>query len=166
MIEILGTLAEVVGAGGVIASLLYLAHEVRANSKLQLRTNHRLAQEELHTAVRPAVESAELSELVVQAMDDLTSLEEAQRYRVDLYMMSWLQNAELIMLDEREGLIAFETVEPYRAAVVGHLRSPGGRAWWAERRYWFTRDGQKLFDDIIEDATISGAGAGVTLRHG
>jgi len=166
MLETLGNLGEFVGAVGVILSLLYLSWEVRRNTKIQLRSNHRALQEELHASVRPAVESLELANLVSCAMENLEALKPGERYQVDLYMMSWLQNAELALLDRVDGLLTAETVEPYQAAIAGHLRSPGGRQWWGERRHWFTGRGQGLIDGIIEDVDISGQGAGVGLNHG
>jgi hypothetical protein len=61
MLEDLGNIGEFAGAIGVVASLLYLAWEVRRNTTIQLRTNHRLTQEELHASVRLAAESGELA---------------------------------------------------------------------------------------------------------
>ena len=115
--------------------------------------------------MRPAAESAELSALTVTAMEDLDSLEPGQRYQFDMYMMCWLQNAELIILDHRDGLIEEETLEPYRVAIAGHLRTPGGAQWWEERQAWFTRDGKRAFDEIINAESISGRGGGVKPHH-
>jgi hypothetical protein len=165
MLEDLGNIGEFAGAIGVVASLLYLAWEVRRNTTIQLWTNHRLTQEELHASVRLAAESGELASVVVQAMEDLSSLNPGQRYQLDMYMMSWLQNAELAMLDQQLGLLSEATVQPYREAIAGHLRSPGGQDWWGERRSWFTVDGQRAFDEVLADAGISGRGAGVAPHH-
>ena len=149
----------------MVASLLYLAWEVRRNTRIQLRANHRASQEELHNSVRPAAESAELSALTVAGMEDLDSLDPGQRYQFDMYMMCWLQNAELMILDYRDGLIKEETLEPYRVAIAGHLRTPGGTQWWEERQVWFTKDGKRAFDEIINAEAISGLGGGVEPHH-
>ena len=165
MLEDLGNIGEFVGAIGVVASLLYLAWEVRRNTRIQLRSNHRASQEELHNSVRPAAENADLAELVTHAMEDLSALTPPQRYQIDMFMMCWLQNAELMVLDHRDGLIEEETLQPYRRAIAGHLRTPGGRQWWAERDVWFTEDGKKAFDEIIGATSISGLGGGVAPHH-
>ena len=165
VLEDLGNIGEFVGAIGVVASLLYLSWEVRRNTRIQLRTNHRASQEELHNSVRPAAESTELSELTVKAMENLDGLGPGQRYQFDMYMMCWLQNAELMILDFRDGLIGEETLEPYRAAIAGHLRTPGGTQWWRERQAWFTQDGKRAIDEIINAESISGLGGGVEPHH-
>ena len=55
--------------------------------------------------MRSAAESSELANLVTRAMHDLTGLEPGERYRVDMYLMCWLQNAELALLDHSDGLL-------------------------------------------------------------
>ena len=68
VLEDLGNIGEFVGVIGVVSSLLYLSWEVRRNTRIQLRANHRASQEELHNSVRPAAESAALAELTVKAI--------------------------------------------------------------------------------------------------
>lgn len=165
MLEDLGNIGEFVGAIGVVASLLYLSWEVRRNTRIQLRANHRASQEELHNSVRPAAENAALAELTVKAMENLDGINPGQRYQFDMYMMCWLQNAELMILDHRDGLIQEETLEPYRVAIAGHLRTPGGSQWWDERQAWFTQEGKRAIDEIIRAESISGRGGGVDPRH-
>lgn len=98
-------------------------------------------------------------------MQALTGLEPGERYRVDMYMMCWLQNAELALLDHSDGLLPDSALQPYHAAIAGHLRSPGGTQWWSERKSWFTKGGQTAFDKILHDETLSGLGARVVLDH-
>lgn len=98
-------------------------------------------------------------------MEDLSGLDARERYQFDIYMMSWLQTAELVLLDYRAGLLEFETIILYKAAIAGHLRRPGGGQWWSERRFWFTESGQREFDKILNDSSIIGAGAGAGLHE-
>jgi hypothetical protein len=164
-LEDIGSLAEIAGAFGVLASILYLAYEVRRNTTMAQRENHRALHEEVHSCLRPAIESVEFAELYVAAMEDLTGLDARERYQFDVYMMSWLQTAEIVLLDYKAGLLEAEIIVPYKAAIAGHLRRPGGSQWWSERRFWFTESGQKEFDKILNDSSIVGTGAGAGLHE-
>lgn len=62
-LEDIGNLAEIVGAFGVLASILYLAYEVRLNTKIAQRANHRSLHEEIHSCLRPSIESVEFAKL-------------------------------------------------------------------------------------------------------
>jgi hypothetical protein len=164
-LEDYANLAEIIGAFGVLASILYLAYEVRRNTTMAQRANHRALHEEVHSCIRPAIESVEFAKLYVAGMEDLSVLDERERYQFDIYMMSWLQTAEIVLLDYRAGLLEADTIVPYKAAIAGHLRRPGGGQWWSERRFWFTEAGQKEFDKILDDYSIVGTGAGAGLHE-
>jgi len=158
--ESLGNIGEFIAAIGVVISLCYVAYEVRKNSVIQLRGNHRALMTGLHDAIRPAVENAEFANLYASAIEDMSNLTSGERYQVDMYTMSWLHSIEIALVDYEKGLMDEETLEPYKAAVAGHLRRPGGTQWWNERRAWFSRTGQDAIDSIIRDDTIEGKGAG------
>jgi hypothetical protein len=50
-----------------------------------------------------------------------------------------------------------------RETVAAFLRTPGGRAWWQQRKVWFSAFGQEAFERILTEPTITGSGAGPTL---
>jgi hypothetical protein len=80
--------AEVLGAFGVIASLAYLAVQIRQNTALMDRTA-RAAKGAAYqdflgyfqSATLPAVHDAEIAEIVRRGMIDVDSLSEAETFR-------------------------------------------------------------------------------------
>ena len=59
--ESLGNIGEFIAAIGVVLSLCYVAYEVRKNSVIQLRNNHRALMLGLHDAIRPAIQDADFA---------------------------------------------------------------------------------------------------------
>ena len=91
---------------------------------------------------------------------DLDSLDPVDRFRFDNIMYAFLANFERALFDARDDDYPEEELVPMRAAIAGYVSTNGGRAWWAQRRAWFSAFGQKSIDAILSDQTIDSSGAG------
>jgi hypothetical protein len=158
--DAIGAVAELLGAIGVIVSLMYLAAQIRRNTRVQKRTNLRDIANELATTARCIATDSELASLVLRGYADLGSLDPVERFSYDNFMYAFIANFENALFDARSGDYPEEELVPMRAAIVGYLGTDGGHAWWEQRRIWFTLFGQQSIDEIISDQTIDSRGAG------
>ena len=130
--EQLGGIGEFVGAVAVLASLVYIAREIRENSR-----STRLAA--MQSAMLAAQRSIELPardrDLVrvirvgAETPDDLTEDEFAQ-YRYWLFLV--LRSTENLFVQYNAGVIDHETWVVRSATFLWILATPGGRRVWAE----------------------------------
>ena len=72
--DAIGAIAEFLAALGVLISFLYLAHQIRQNTKAQIRSNEWEVTKELKTAGRQFSSDAELAALTLRGFSDLGSL--------------------------------------------------------------------------------------------
>ncbi len=158
--DAIGAVAELLAAIGVIVSLIYLAGQIRRNTRVQKRTNLGDIAVELYTTARCTTTGSELASLVLRGHADLASLDPVERYRYDNFMYAYLANFERALIDARSGDYPEEQLVPMRAAIAGYLGTDGGHAWWEQRRTWFTLFGQQSIDEILSDQTIDSRGAG------
>jgi hypothetical protein len=147
--EALGAFGEIVGAVGVIATLAYLAVQVRHNSH-QIERSIEASRMVTDDAVgrgfdswrQWSVSDKNVSELNIRGMNDAESLDEADRLRFNLILASF-------------GWLAWQV---WRAeALLGHpdaqilrhlLPHPGGRTWYVSHRDFFPSDFRAAVDDV------------------
>jgi hypothetical protein len=158
--DAVGAIAELAAALGVIISFVYLARQIRQNTRVQRRANVGEIASDLGAHLRVAASDPELSVLVLRALADLDSLDTAERYRFDSFFYSWLAAFERALLDARDGEYPHEFLTPMSVGIAGFLRTDGGRAWWRQRRVWFTTYGRQSIDEILSDDRIDDRDAG------
>ena len=146
-----GAIAELLGAIGVIVSLVYLAIQIRRNTRTQKRTNLGDIATELATTARCVATDPEIANLVLRGYADLDSLDPVERYRFDAFIYAYIANFERALLDARNGDYPEEELDPLRIGIARSLGTDGGHTWWEQSRTWFTLFGQQSIDSILSD---------------
>ena len=126
--EVVSGIAEVVGAFGVIGSVLYFGFQIRQNTIAAQRTNARSTASDIGNVYDSLID-AEVAKNFVRSSESLQSLSGVERYLFDLAMVRWLQAIEEAFLDYREGCYPQEVFDTYRQNIPGVLGSPGGSEW-------------------------------------
>ncbi len=147
--DAIGAVGEVVGAAAVIASLVYLAVQIRQNTRAVRRASGRQTGEKNAVALRALADYSELFSGDFMGLDQYASLDAAQRQRFDMIFGMWMQAIEQTFADIRQGLADPEYGVPYRDYLKKLFLCPGGLQWWDEHRAWFTGSFQREIDTII-----------------
>ena len=158
--QLLGNYGEFVGAIAVVATLGYLAVQVRQNS-IQLAENSRtseLASLDMLVAAfsrqRHMMATKEASAFYEQGLDSYDDLDPAERRRFQAIIEEYL--FPLVTLVERtrskEGLATwFEGLDPItNGTIVPDLKRPGGLKYWEERKRIFPVDFVTVVDGFLE----------------
>jgi hypothetical protein len=130
--DAIGAIGEVIGAGGVIASLLYVATQVRASTRASA-VDAKLRAAEMRTAfVDSLIETPELNDLWLRGLADLDSLSESEYYRYCNMSLKafWFFSAGHFQYDI--GALSDSDWHESRAVLLYWLRNPGCRDWWAK----------------------------------
>jgi hypothetical protein len=126
----LGNLGELISAVAVVISLVYLAIQVRQNTRMmRVSTHHGVntAFNALHVAYAsdPAV-----SNLLVRGGEDYAQLDRDDRLRYALLMRASFGLHNDMFLQFSEGLVTDEAWTAHRRAIAKALQPPGTREWW------------------------------------
>ena len=142
----IGVLAELLGAIGVIASLIYLSRQVRQNTRAVRMANAAAGQNNFQQLARFLYEDREGCALILRAMERADDLAPAERLSAYAYFFDFLKTAELAHYHFRHG----ELDEPFWAASLrfyqAYFSTPGFRAYWAERRTAFLPEFQEAME--------------------
>jgi hypothetical protein len=138
-LEALGNIGDFVGGVAVVATLIYLALQIRQNSR-QIEVNtaatkaaayhaelstHRAANMEL-VRDRPLAELA-----FVKSMDGLDSID---RFRVETLYLDSLRSRQHLFLQAQDGLIRENLLGTHDAGLLALFASPVVREIWKRRR--------------------------------
>jgi len=126
------TLADLLGAAGVIASLIFVAFEVRKNTAQTRQANWGSAADRFN-AVYAQTGDLELAELIVKGRRSYHDLSEAEKLSFGHYL-------EQLCIAIEALLIHGENLAHGRGAMLAlakkhlafHLRFPGARQWYDE----------------------------------
>jgi hypothetical protein len=129
--EAIGAVAELLGALGVIISLVYLATQIRQNTQsVRMSSHHGIADQFTQTNLA-AVHDPQLLDVIVRGSADAESLSDADRARFYAYIMAIFRTYEELFQLNRKGLADRELWEARQRSMRRWPARPGVRSWWA-----------------------------------
>ncbi|MGB5630912.1 MAG: hypothetical protein WBM57_16210 [Woeseiaceae bacterium] len=149
-LEQLALIAEIVGGIGVLASLIYLAVEIRRQSRQDgLRTANMLTAEwgALMTSLH---DSSELADIWLKGNNNFDSLDAISKIRYGALIGRFFRNSEglyFYLEDKTLDPIVWRGIE---RTIQDLMILAGPQTWWETRRHWFTDSFQELIDRIIQ----------------
>ena len=146
--EAIGSIAELLGAMGVIASLLYLSMQIRQGANAsRLATSHSIA-----TAARqwtdPMQADPDLARIFQLGTEDIDSLDERERARFVVFCFSFLRMFEDIHFQFENGALDAGLWEGYKTHYGAYCKSPGFQHYWKLRRDAFRPAFREFIDSL------------------
>ena len=128
--EAIGAIAELLGAAGVIVSLLYLATQIRQNTRSVRMTSHHGLMSEFRATARALTQDPELGDLHRKGLENPEQLSEADRGRFGTQVASAVQIYGELYSHHRAGLVEDEFWESRKRNLFYYMALPGVSAWW------------------------------------
>ncbi len=129
-LAVISTLAQVASALGVIVSLVYLAVQVRQNTRaVRNSTHHDLTLTRLDY-IAMIVQSPELSRILRLGAQDQANLNEEERHRFDLIMYYLFSAGENFYYQNRQGVLDPEQWDRWCGTLRYYFTQPGIRTWF------------------------------------
>jgi hypothetical protein len=156
--DAVGAIGDFVGGIAVVASLIYLAIQVRHSARVTEQNT-----KEQQAASREAILDAffrwrslaadgELSRIYLRGCEDLASLTEEERFRFGLLIEEFILVNERLFARARDGTSEIPSFLAVRA-VSRLLRSAGARQWWDENAAVFSPGFRAaILDDLSRSA--------------
>jgi hypothetical protein len=129
-----GSIAEALGAAGVVVTLIFLVGQVRTGNRL-LRSESTRTSLQLNSDVGLAIaESREVAEVFNQGLADPGSLDRTDKTRFT-WLMSMVINSQYGSYEDFElGLVTEQDIGDIRRSIGSVLDTPGGRWWWQKNK--------------------------------
>lgn len=135
--EAVGAVAELVGAMGVIASLVYLGKQIQASSEnvsqntRALVSNRDISSMEFALSIYgPQIENAELAALMLKGHSSPHELTDVERYRFNFAIAASFESHQTMFLQHSGNSVSPELWDYYSRQFDALCRSPGVAQWW------------------------------------
>lgn len=152
-LEDLGSIGEFVGAIATVATLFYLATQIRSGTTAVRASAAQTVHESFATWYRMLAGDAGLSELMTKGLRDYSTLSETERARFVSASMTLLLCAQDAFIKWREGSLSQDLWCGWELVMMNLVNSPGGRALWRERSYLFGSAFRDHFENDVMKRT-------------
>jgi hypothetical protein len=153
----LGNIGEFVGALGVIASLVYLALQIRQNTRSTRTAMYQATTRDMFEAADLMARDADLNAIWFTGIRDFDSLSREEMRRFASYMFSLLRRYDNAHHQTNAGMIDGEWWAGISETLEYTISHPGVQSWWKEGRSLFRPDFREFIDQMISGSERPGA---------
>lgn len=151
-LEQLALLAEILGGVGVVASLLYLAFEVRKQGRLNRSDAASKFAASWSDIMASMHDDPELSAIWLKGLSNFDELTDVDKLRFSTYFGRVLKISESLHVQLLTGTLDKMTWRGIERVIRDIIAHSGAQAWWKTRQHWYTDDFQDLIAGIIADS--------------
>ena len=141
-------IAEAAASFAVVISLVYLAIQVRLQSKQNQMSVINSLTQQWNETIRVFAADKELYEIWMKGLVEFESLPAIERGRFSAILVGLTQIFEGLHLHHRDGKVDPGLWEGFDNRLRDVFATPGAQCWWKLRRHWHT----KRFQDYVDRA--------------
>ena len=137
--EAIGAIGQIVGASGVVVSLLYLAVQIRADAKAKRASAVHGQVEAFRGFLHTLATDGELSSIYLRGIRDFSSLRDSELVRFTCtlgYLFRVFEEAYFLW---KEGNLDPHVWHGFESPVKEMLAYSGVRDWWSTRCHWYNQ---------------------------
>jgi len=148
--QAIGVVADIVSAIAVVGSLIYLAIQLRQNTRQSRADNVQASVERWIEANVSPMRSEESADFLRRALNDYSVLSIPQRARLNAFLLELTSAFQAMYVKHRSGLLDAELYATCRTDVAGYLKCPGLAELWSEVKFSFPPDLCSELDAAID----------------
>jgi hypothetical protein len=136
-LETINSIAQIVAAIGVIASLFYLAAQIRQNTRSQRSVIVDSLTSSLIALLGPQASDPKQMRAFAAAVEDWHGASEEDRMRSVSLLFTTFKLFENAWFQKRQGTLDPEQWEGWDLHIRVYYHRPGVQTWWSDRRAMF-----------------------------
>ncbi len=130
-IEDVGALGELIAAIATVATLFYLATQIRQSTGVARAASQQALLDTFAEMNAELYRNRDLARLVGAGLMSFEALDDSDKTIFMLVLSRYVVNLEKGILLYNAGLIDQDTLDSVASALVASVRAPGGAEWWA-----------------------------------
>jgi len=142
--EAIGAVGEVIGAAGVIMTLLYLAVQIRGDARARRAATMHGQSNAYRDFMQALAADDELSRIYLRGIRDFSSLEEAELVRFTSALGVLFRVFDEAFFQWKEGNLDGHVWHGFESPMADVLAYPGVREWWVTRSHWYSTPFQEF----------------------
>ena len=154
-IQELGSLGEFVAAIATLATLIYLALQIRRNTTATRAMSYQSVTDARNLVNLSITQNSELSRIFLAGSADREALSPEDRLRFDFTCLSYLHVVETMHYQASSGTGEQSLLKAEERSLRDLMSVPGIRAWWCENPYAFDPEFRAYIDNFLENESKS-----------
>ena len=147
--EAVGAIANLLAAIGVIATLIYLAIQIRQNTKAVQSSSIQNLVQSLSDTAQAAIDNEYIVPLLAKANAGPQALTEEERMRVHFWFIMTFRRFEGVYFQRDLGFVDALVIEGFERSHMSILASKSGQAWWANAKEIFNSGFVSYVDELL-----------------
>ena len=139
-LEALGNIGELVGAIGVIASLAYLAIQIRQNTNAIKASSHHAVNDAFSNFLELLINNRRAAKILKSGIEGLDALDAEERDTFYAVLSLLFNHFENTFVHYRRGLLDEGQWDRWKFAVGWYVGFPGIAVWWRNRSPVFSSE--------------------------
>ncbi len=133
----LGSIGEFVAAIATLATLVYLALQIRQNTRVVRSTAFQQVVDSFSEVSLVISKDRDLTEIFVRGSDGLASLDLVEQRRLRFLLLSYFRRAESVFFHSEQGTLHMDSWVGIRESLKVSCQSPGVREMWEQNANLF-----------------------------
>lgn len=150
-LETLAQVGEFVGGISVIATLIYLAIQIRGNSRAVRSAGAQQTHDTLIQAYFQLASDTKLNRIVRLGTQDISTLNEDETGQFFAFWSGVLYLAQNWLYQRDKGALEDELVDTFLVGVAANFHAGGFQMYWNERRFTFSTNLRDWVEKIIKN---------------
>ena len=147
--EALGAIGEIVGAIAVVATLAYLAVQIKQNREdVQSANFHRIS-DSFNDLNRQVAGDPELARILNAGFEDYKSLSEVEKTQFGMISLTAARVYDSLYYQVQRGTGDSELWESELETLKWFCSRPGYRDWWAENQFQVSKSFKLLINELM-----------------
>jgi hypothetical protein len=151
--EAIGATANVLAAVGVIATLIYLARQIRQNTKAVRSSSIQNLVQSFSTTAQAAVENDYIIPLLLKANAGIEGLTEEERARLHFWFVMTFRRFEGVYFQRDLGIVDAEVIDGFERSHIAILASKSAQEWWASSKEIFNSGFVSYLEELLKKGT-------------
>ena len=148
--EMISAVGQMLGAVGVIISIIYLAAQIRNQNKESQRAAMNVLTSHWSDLNRTLAENPDMAALWLRALQSFDELDGPAKLRFGAHLGRFLRMADSLYLGVLDGMLDKRLWRGYERTLADTVAYPGFQIWWATRKQWHTDEFCALIDRHIQ----------------
>lgn len=142
---------DALSATGVIISFVYLAYQIRQNTRAMRRSAAREIVRDLNSLSQYLIQQPDLARLYLKTIEQPQELSSEERFRFQLLLSHAFSNFDLALEYHTDGLISSDSIEIYVQGIFRLFENSVVKEWWEV-------EGRPMFSQKMRNLAMERAG--------
>jgi len=150
--DALGAVAELLGAIGVIASLFYVAAQIRRNSSALEAATNQAVSDSTQDRLLAAAQNPSLAAALANARNDFDGLSPTERVQLAFFTRATFRGIQNVFFQHQQGLLSEAAWGDYEVIIRNNLSRPDVPVWWPTERDSYDEAFAEYVDRMLAEA--------------